>query len=42
MDENDCLYLKWNKDDKLYISYEKKTMLRYQVMYQLYLFQQKV
>ena len=41
MDENDCLYLKWNKDDKLYISYEKKTMFRYQVLYQLYLFQQK-
>ena len=42
MHEKYCLYFKWNKDGKLDISYiKKKEIIRYKVMYQLYLFQQE-
>ena len=41
MEETVCLYLKWNNDIKLDISYEKKITRRYLIIYQLHPFQQE-
>ena len=41
MHDNYCLYFKWKEDRVLVISYEKKIMIHYLIIYHLYRFLQE-